>query len=43
MRGLGDLRGGSLSVVWVPALAMLAFAAVTSAIAMTRLRHLTEV
>jgi ABC-2 type transport system permease protein len=43
MRGLGDLRGGSLSVIWVPALAMLAFAAVTSAIAMTRLRHLTEV
>jgi ABC-2 type transport system permease protein len=43
MRGLGDLRGGSLSVIWVPALAMLALAAVTSAIAMTRLRHLTEV
>jgi linearmycin/streptolysin S transport system permease protein len=43
MRGLGDLRGGGLSVVWVPALAMLAFAAVTSGIAMTRLRHLTEV
>ncbi len=43
MRGLGDLRGGGLSGVWVPALAMLAFAAVTSGIAMTRLRHLTEV
>ena len=43
MRGLGDLRGGSLSVVWVPALAMLGFAAVTSGIALTRLRHMTEV
>jgi len=43
MRGLGDLRGGSLSVVWVPALAMLGFAAVTSVIAATRLRHMTEV
>jgi ABC-2 type transport system permease protein len=43
MRGLGDLRGGTLSVVWVPALAMLAFAAVTGGIAMTRLRHLAEV
>ena len=43
MRGLGDLRGGSLSVVWVPAFAMLVFAAVTSGIALTRLRHMTEV
>ena len=43
MRGLGDLRGGSLSVVWVPALAMLVFAAVSSGIALTRLRHMTEV
>jgi ABC-2 type transport system permease protein len=43
MRGLGDLRGGSLSVVWSPALAMLGFAAVTSGIALTRLRHMTEV
>ena len=43
MRGLGDLRGGSLSVVWVPALAMLVFAAVSSGIALTRLRHMAEV
>jgi linearmycin/streptolysin S transport system permease protein len=43
MRGLGDLRGGSLSVVWGPALAMLAFAVVTGGIAMTRLRHMAEV
>ncbi len=43
LRGLGDLRGGGLSVVWVPALAMLAFAAVTGALAMTRLRHIAEV
>jgi len=43
LRGLGDLRGGSLSVVWVPALAMLAFATVTGGIAMTRLRHMAEV
>ena len=43
MRGLGDLRGGSLSAVWVPALAMLVFAAVSSGIALTRLRHMTEV
>jgi len=43
LRGLGDLRGGSLSVIWVPALAMLAFAAVAGAIAMLRLRHLAEV
>jgi ABC-2 type transport system permease protein len=43
MRGLGDLRGGGLSVVWVPAFAMLVFAAVSSGIAVTRLRHMTEV
>ena len=43
LRGLGDLRGGSISVVWVPALAMLVFAAVTGALAMTRLRRLAEV
>jgi ABC-2 type transport system permease protein len=43
MRGLGDLRGGSLSAVWVPALAMLGFAVVAGGIAMTRLRHLAEV
>ncbi|HEV2452331.1 MAG TPA: ABC transporter permease, partial [Streptosporangiaceae bacterium] len=40
MRGLGDLRGGGISVVWVPALAMLGFAVVLGGIAMTRLRHL---
>jgi ABC-2 type transport system permease protein len=43
MRGLGDLRGGSLSAVWVPALAMLGFAVVAGGIAMTRLRRLAEV
>jgi ABC-2 type transport system permease protein len=43
LRGLGDLRGGSLSAVWAPALAMLAFAAVTGALAMTRLKHMAEV
>jgi len=43
LRGLGDLRGGSISVVWVPALAMLIFAVVTGGLAMTRLRHLAEV
>jgi ABC-2 type transport system permease protein len=43
MRGLGDLRGGSLSAVWVPALAMLAFAVAAGGIALTRLRRMTEV
>jgi ABC-2 type transport system permease protein len=43
LRGLGDLRGGSLSVVWIPVLAMLGFAVVTGALAMTRLRRLAEV
>ena len=43
LRGLGDLRGGGVSVVWVPALAMLAFAAVTGGLALFRLRRLTEV
>ena len=43
LRGLGDLRGGSISVVWVPALAMLGFAAVAGGLAMTRLRHMAEV
>jgi ABC-2 type transport system permease protein len=43
LRGLGDLRGGNISVVWVPALAMLGFAVVTGGLAMTRLRHLAEV
>jgi ABC-2 type transport system permease protein len=43
LRGLGDLRGGGVSVVWVPALAMLVFAAVAGGLAMTRLRRLAEV
>jgi ABC-2 type transport system permease protein len=43
LRGLGDLRGGGLSAVWEPALAMLAFAVVAGGIAMTRLRRLAEV
>jgi len=43
LRGLGDLRGGGISVVWVPALAMLGFAAVTGGLAVTRLRHMAEV
>lgn len=42
LRGLGDLRGGSISAVWVPALALLGFAAVTGALAMTRLRRMAE-
>ena len=40
LRGLGDLRGGSISAVWVPALAMLIFAVVTGGLAMTRLKPL---
>ena len=43
LRGLGDLRGGSISAVWIPALAMLGFAAVTGGLAMTRLRRMAEV
>jgi len=43
LRGLGDLRGGSVSAVWGPALAMLAFAAVTGGLALFRLRRLAEV
>ena len=43
LRGLGDLRGGSVSVVWIPALAMLIFAVVTGGLAMTRLNRLAEV
>ncbi len=43
LRGLGDLRGGSLSAVWVPALAMLGFAVLTGGIAMVRLRHVAEI
>jgi len=42
LRGLGDLRGGDLSVVWEPAFAMIAFGAVTGAIAVTRLRRVAE-
>lgn len=43
LRGLGDLRAGSLSVVWVPVLAMLGFAAVAGGIAVARLRRLAEI
>ncbi len=43
LRGLGDLRGGSLSVIWTPVLALLAFAVVTGAVATIRLRRLAEV
>jgi ABC-2 type transport system permease protein len=43
IRGLGDLRGGGISVVWLPALAMLVFAVVTGGIAIARLRRITEV
>jgi linearmycin/streptolysin S transport system permease protein len=42
LRGLGDLRGGSLSVIWTPVLALLAFALVTGAVAAFRLRRLAE-
>jgi ABC-2 type transport system permease protein len=43
LRGLGDLRGGSLGVVWVPVLAMLGFAVVTGGLSLFRLRRLAEV
>jgi len=43
LRGLGDLRGGSISVVWVPALAIVVVAVVTGGLAMTRLKRLAEV
>ena len=43
LRGLGDLRAGSLGVVWTPAFAMLAFAVVAGGIAMTRLPRMAEV
>jgi ABC-2 type transport system permease protein len=43
LRGLGDLRGGTLSVVWLPALALLGFAVVTGGLALSRLRHMAEV
>jgi ABC-2 type transport system permease protein len=42
LRGLVDLRSGSLSVIWTPVFALLAFALVTGAIALTRLRRLAE-
>jgi len=42
LRGLGDLRGGDLSVVWVPTLAMVGFGVVTGAIAVIRLRRVAE-
>jgi ABC-2 type transport system permease protein len=42
LRGLGDLRGGQLSVIWLPTLAMAGFAVVAGGIAMTRLRKLAE-
>jgi ABC-2 type transport system permease protein len=43
LRGLGDLRGGSLSVIWVPVLAMLGFAVVSGGLALFRFRRLAEV
>jgi ABC-2 type transport system permease protein len=43
LRGLGDLRAGSLSVILTPILALLVFAAVTGAVALMRLRRLAEV
>jgi ABC-2 type transport system permease protein len=42
LRGLGDLRGGDVSAVWGPALAMTGFAVVTGAIALIRLRRVAE-
>jgi ABC-2 type transport system permease protein len=42
LRGLGDLRGGDLSVIWIPTMAMLGFAAVTGAIAIIRIRRMPE-
>jgi ABC-2 type transport system permease protein len=42
LRGLGDLHGGDLSVVWLPTLAMLGFGLVTGALALTRLRRISE-
>ena len=43
LRGLGDLRAGSLSAVWTPALAMLVFAVVAGGLAMTRLPRMAGV
>jgi hypothetical protein len=42
MRGLGDLRGGDLSVIWMPTLVLLAFALVTGTVAVARLRRVAE-
>lgn len=42
LRGLGDLHSGDLSAVWLPTLAMLGFGAVTGAIALIRLRRISE-
>lgn len=43
LRGLGDLRGGSISMIWLSAAAMLAFAAVARGLALTRLKQTAEV
>lgn len=43
LRGLGDLRGGGISVVWLPVLAMLGFAVVAGGVAVARLRRVAEV
>jgi linearmycin/streptolysin S transport system permease protein len=43
LRGLGDLRGGSLPVIWTPIAALLIFAVVTGTIAVLRLRRIAEV
>jgi ABC-2 type transport system permease protein len=43
LRGLGDLRGGGLSVIWTPIAALLVFAAVTGVVAVLRLRRIAEV
>ena len=43
LRGLGDLRGGSLSVIWTPMAALLVFAVVTGSFAVLRLRRIAEV
>jgi ABC-2 type transport system permease protein len=42
LRGLGDMHGAGLSATIVPALAMLAFAAVTGGIALARLQRLAR-
>jgi ABC-2 type transport system permease protein len=43
LRGLGDLRGGPISVVWVPTLAMLGFAVVAGGLALLRLARMAEI